>query len=231
MRRAAVLGKGALAAHACEVIAALPGTVLDAVIPNASEPQWDLCLSDYVAQRWPEVRVIDSGDWRDLEPGRCDLVFSVLYDKIIGPGLIDATQQIINCHPGRLPGYRGTRPVNWALRNREHLHGITIHVIDQGIDSGPIIAEAAFSIWPDVDEVKDVWQRAMEHGRLLISDTLPRLERIVPRPQDASLAVTHCSRDNHALGYRSDWTRELSGQTSTADSTTSTSRSAASGRP
>jgi hypothetical protein len=39
MRRAAVLGKGALAAHACDVLAGLDGTVLDTVIPNAPEPQ------------------------------------------------------------------------------------------------------------------------------------------------------------------------------------------------
>ncbi|MDH6129735.1 formyltransferase family protein [Kitasatospora sp. GP82] len=210
MRRAAVLGKGALAAHACETIAALPETVLDTVIPNASEPEWDIRLSDYVSKRWPEVRILRSGDWRELEPGRCDLVFSVLYDKIIGPGLIDNTERIINCHPGRLPQYRGARPVNWALHNRENLHGITIHVIDSGIDSGPVLTEALFSIWPDIDEVEDVWQRSMEHGRLLISDTLPRLDRIVPRPQDTSAAVTHYSRDSTALGNRSDWTRVIS---------------------
>ncbi|MGE7438002.1 formyltransferase family protein [Kitasatospora sp. NPDC001175] len=210
MRRAAVLGKGSLAAHACEAIADLPGTALDTVIPNAVEPEWDLRLSDYVAERWPETRIIRSGDWRDLEPGRCDLVFSVLYDKIIGPSLINTTPQIINCHPGRLPRYRGARPVNWALANCEQLHGITIHAIDTGIDSGPILAEAVFSIWPDTDEVKDVWDRAMRYGRQLISDTLPRLDHIVPRPQDHSEAVTHYSRDNTALGYRSDWTRAAS---------------------
>ncbi|GAA1500784.1 hypothetical protein GCM10009760_62830 [Kitasatospora kazusensis] len=210
MRRAAVFGKGALAAHACEVIAALRNTVLDTVVPNAVEPEWDVCLSDYVALHLPATRILHSGDWRDLEPGRCDLVFSVLYDKIIGPGLINATQQIINCHPGRLPGYRGVRPVNWALRNRETLHGITIHVIDSGIDSGPVIAEAAFSIWPDIDEVQDVWARAMNYGHMLISDTLPRLDRITPRAQDASLAVTHYSRHNDELHDRSNWTRNTS---------------------
>ncbi|GAA3821391.1 hypothetical protein GCM10022226_47130 [Sphaerisporangium flaviroseum] len=137
-------------------------------------------------------------------------MFSVLYDKIIGPSLIDNTEQILNCHPGRLPEYRGARPVNWALRNGETVHGITIHRIDSGIDTGPIIAEALFSIWPDIDEVTDVWQRSMRYGRLLISDTLPRLDQIVPRPQDDARAVTHFSRDNAALGDRSDWTRSMS---------------------
>lgn len=211
MRRAVVLGKGTLAMHACETIAALPDTVLDTVVPVMPEPGWDVSLAETVQTRWPDVRVISSGDWRDLEPGRCDLVVSVLYDKIIGLELIQATPQIINCHPGRLPQYRGVRPVNWALRNGDHLAGITLHAIDEGIDSGPVLAEALFSIWPEVDEVRDVWWRAIAHGRRLISDTLPRLDRITPRPQDPALAMTHYSRDNHHLHERADWTRALSG--------------------
>jgi methionyl-tRNA formyltransferase len=209
VRRAAVLGKGELAVHACEIIAGLPGTVLDTVVPKP-EPAWDLSLSQAAAQRWPDARVLHSGDWRDLEPGRCELVVSVLYDRIIGRSLIDATPTIINCHPGRLPQYREARPGNWALRNGEDLHGITVHVIDPGIDSGPVLGEALFSIWPEVDEVRDVWARAMAHGRLLLSDVLPRLEQITPRKQDESLAVTHYSRDNGQLGDRADWTRALS---------------------
>ncbi|MBB4926263.1 hypothetical protein [Kitasatospora kifunensis] len=50
----------------------------------------------------------------------------------------------------------------------------------------------------------------MEHGRLLISHTLPRLDQIAPRPQDAALAVTNYSRDIDALGDRSNWTRAVS---------------------
>ncbi|MEU0663931.1 formyltransferase family protein [Streptomyces lavendulocolor] len=210
MRRAAVLGKGALAAHACEVIAGLPNTVLNAVVPNADEPEWDVRLSDVVAERWPETRIVTSGDWRELEPGRCDLVFSVLYDRIIGRSLIDATRMIVNCHPGRLPQYRGARPVNWALLNGESIHGVTIHAIDAGIDSGPVFAQALFSIWPEIDEVRDVWERSMRHARLLISDTLPRLDRIAPRLQAEERAVTHYMRENHLLGERADWTRATS---------------------
>lgn len=209
MKRAAVLGKGSLAAHACETIAALPDMLLDTVVPVADEPDWDILLSGYVTKRWPATRVLHSGDWRELD-GRFDLVFSVLYDRIIGPDLMHRAERIINFHPGRLPQYRGVRPVNWTLRNREHLHGVTIHVIDTGVDTGPVLAEALFSIWPDTDEVHDVWMRSMEHGRLLISHTLPHLDHITPRPQDENAAVTHRTLDNHQLGDRSDWTRQTS---------------------
>ncbi|GAA1034323.1 MULTISPECIES: formyltransferase family protein [Amycolatopsis] len=206
-RRVAVLGKGTLAVHACETLVQLPDAVLDTVVPVRPEPEWDISLTDTVSARWPQAHIIASGDWRELEPGRCDLVVSVLYDKIIGPDLVASTPMIVNCHPGRLPQHRGVRPVNWALRNGDHLAGITVHVVDDGIDSGAILGETLFSIWPDVDEVRDVWQRAIGHGRRLLTDTLPRLDRITPRPQDPALATTHYSRDNHLLGERSDWTR------------------------
>ncbi|MGA5558838.1 formyltransferase family protein [Streptomyces lavendulocolor] len=111
---------------------------------------------------------------------------------------------------GRLPQYRGARPVNWALLNGESIHGVTIHAIDAGIDSGPVFAQALFSIWPEIDEVRDVWERSMRHARLLISDTLPRLDRIAPRLQAEERAVTHYMRENHLLGERADWTRATS---------------------
>ncbi|MEU8824094.1 formyltransferase family protein [Streptomyces sp. NPDC048636] len=210
MRRAAVLGKGRLAVHACRTIAALPDTVLDTVIPNAPEPEWDVSLADCVAECWPDTRLLRSGDWRELEPGRCHLIVSALYNKIIGSSLIDATDKIINCHPGRLPQYRGARPVNWALHNGEYLHGVTVHVIDAGIDSGPILGEVQFSIWPEVDEVRDVWDRSMRHAQHLLSDVLPRLGHITPRPQGETKAVTHYLRDSDQLGDRTDWTRTAS---------------------
>jgi len=74
----------------------------------------------------------------------------------------------------------------------------------------PILGEALFSVWPDVDEVREVWERTMDYGQLLISHTLARLDRITARQQDAAQAVTHYSRDNDRLGDRRDWTRALS---------------------
>ncbi|MCX4647971.1 MULTISPECIES: hypothetical protein [unclassified Streptomyces] len=50
----------------------------------------------------------------------------------------------------------------------------------------------------------------MRYGSPLISDTLPRLDRITPHPQDETLAATHHSRDNGRLGERDNWTRAAS---------------------
>jgi methionyl-tRNA formyltransferase len=206
-RTAAVIGKGVMAMHACDVLAALPGWDLRTVLTTDVEPTWDACLSEHVATGHPGVALDRSGDWRNLIGAGLDLVFSVMYDRIIGAELIDGGGQILNLHPGRLPYYRGVRPINWALRNGDRTHGLTIHQVDAGVDTGPIVAMVEFPIWPQAEEVRDVWRRCNDYGALLITDTLRRLDDLEPRPQDDSLAREHRSRDNHLLGDRLTWTR------------------------
>jgi len=55
----------------------------------------------------------------------------------------------INCHAGKLPYYRGRNILNWALINDEKEFGITVHYVDEGIDTGDIILQ---DIYPITDE-------------------------------------------------------------------------------
>ena len=89
--------------------------------------------------------------------------------------------------------------MNWALRNGETTHGVTLHDIAPGIDG---ISQVTFSIYPDVDEVEDVYARALEHGWTLLRTTPPMPDAIQPTPQDESLATTCTRRDDAALGDR-----------------------------
>jgi methionyl-tRNA formyltransferase len=52
----------------------------------------------------------------------------------------------INCHAGKLPFYRGRNILNWALINDEKEFGITVHYIDEGIDTGDIILQRSYPI-------------------------------------------------------------------------------------
>lgn len=58
---------------------------------------------------------------------------------------------IINCHAGKLPYYRGRNILNWALINDEKEFGITVHYVDEGIDTGDIILQDTYSITDDDD--------------------------------------------------------------------------------
>jgi methionyl-tRNA formyltransferase len=75
----------------------------------------------------------------------CEVFISVLYDQIIPKEFIDK-HRCFNFHPGILPGYRGSGAYSWALINKEKHAGVTLHEIDEDIDTGPIIDVRTFSI-------------------------------------------------------------------------------------
>lgn len=68
----------------------------------------------------------------------------------------------INCHAGRLPFYRGRNILNWALINGEKSFGITVHYIDEGIDTGDIIHQVEIEITLE-DDYSSILQKAYSH--------------------------------------------------------------------
>src|SRR5439155_9931615 len=52
----------------------------------------------------------------------------------------------VNVHTGLLPEYRGGHVLQWALLNGEHETGVTLHYMDEGLDTGPIVAQTRFPI-------------------------------------------------------------------------------------
>ncbi len=80
-----------------------------------------------------------------------ELNLSFSYDQIIRHPLLGAAPLgFLNCHAGMLPRYRGRNVVNWALANGEREIGLTIHYLDEGIDTGDLLVQEALSIaWED----------------------------------------------------------------------------------
>lgn len=68
-------------------------------------------------------------------------------------------QATLNLHAGRLPAYRGGSPLNWQLINGEAYAGVSVIRVDEGIDTGPIMAEASFPIGP-CDTIVQLHQKA-----------------------------------------------------------------------
>ena len=77
----------------------------------------------------------------------CDILVSMSFNQIFRKDIINLTPiGIINCHAGKLPFYRGRNILNWVLINDEKEFGITVHFVDEGIDTGDIILQETFSI-------------------------------------------------------------------------------------
>ena len=211
-QRTILLGKGTLAIRIGEWFLDSPRHDLVAVVPVMPEPEWTDSLTDWASSTG--VPCVSSGDWRDLSRGGkiriADLGFSVFYDRILPAELIARFDRVLNLHNGPLPRYRGVGPINWALKAEERSHGVTIHEITPGIDDGPVVAQLTYSIYPEFDEVVDVYGRALEYGWVLFRETMPILDRITPRPQDEREATYYSASDFPLLGERQGFTRELS---------------------
>ena len=96
----------------------------------------------------------------------------------------------VNIHPSLLPRYRGTAPVPGAILNGDTFTGLSIMLMDPGMDTGPVLSRAQIPIAP-ADTTGSLMSRLSLVGAQTLLDVLPRLARseIVPQPQDEDKAT------------------------------------------
>jgi len=87
-----------------------------------------------------------------------DILISVMYDKLLDKHTVD-TKKCFNFHPGVLPEYRGAGAYSWVLLNGERKTGVTLHEINEGIDTGDIIEIREFLISSN-DTAHSLFRRA-----------------------------------------------------------------------
>lgn len=106
----------------------------------------------------------------------CDLFVSMSFNQIFRKQIFDLPRlKTINCHAGKLPFYRGRNILNWALINDEKEFGITIHYVDEGIDTGDIILQRCFEI-NEHDTYKDLLEKAHEECAIILFDAIKLLQ-------------------------------------------------------
>lgn len=118
-----------------------------------------------------------------------DAAVVVAYGRILPSAFLRAPLRgCINLHFSLLPKYRGAAPVNWALVRGERETGVTTMMMDEGLDTGPVLLQKSEPI-RDGETAPQLLARLSEVGAGLLSDTLARLEEIEPRPQDDAVAT------------------------------------------
>lgn len=94
-----------------------------------------------------EKNINDSEFLAKKEVSYCDLFVSMSFNQIFKKNTFTLPPLgTINCHAGKLPFYRGRNILNWSLINDENEFGITVHYVDEGIDTGDIIRQTCFEI-------------------------------------------------------------------------------------
>ena len=96
---------------------------------------WDLALTEATAAYEP------------------DLVVSAGFMKIVGPAVLaEYAGRLINTHPALLPAFPGAHAVREALAAGTPVTGATVHVVDDGVDTGPVLAQREVAVRPGDDE-------------------------------------------------------------------------------
>jgi len=108
------------------------------VVPFADYPDradWDAALADAIASYEP------------------DLVVLAGFMRLLGPPVLERFPgRVVNTHPALLPAFPGAHAVRDALAYGVKVTGVTVHLVDDGIDTGPILAQVAVGVRPDDDE-------------------------------------------------------------------------------
>lgn len=132
---------------------------------------------------------------------------AVAYGQILRPEFLAIPPRgVVNVHPSLLPKYRGASPIPAAILAGDELTGVTIMLMDAGMDSGPILAQSTHPVDPD-DTTGTLSDKLAAFGADLLAETLPRWlhDDIEPHPQDPALATTTSllRKEDGAI----DWTR------------------------
>ncbi len=112
-----------------------------------------------------------------LQAHEADLVVTAGFMRVLGGPVIEAFEnRIINSHPALLPSFPGAHAVRDSVESGVKVTGCTIHIVDEGVDTGPIIAQSPVTV-RDGDTVESLHERIKEHERTLLVDVLGRIVR------------------------------------------------------
>lgn len=126
----------------------------------SSREHWDRALADTVA---------------GFEP---DLVVLAGFMKLVGAQFLDRFGgRVVNTHPALSPSFPGMHGPADALAHGVKVTGCTLFVVDDGVDTGPILAQRAVEVRPD-DDVTTLHERIKVAERAMLVDTVGRMARV-----------------------------------------------------
>ena len=139
---------------------------------RAGVPTFAVALADH-----PDRAAWDAALTAAVAAHRPDLVVSAGFMKVLGPAfLAGAGCPVINTHPALLPAFPGTRGVADALAYGVKVTGATVHFVDAGVDTGPVLAQTAVAVAPG-DTVDALHERIKVEERRLLVRTVAELVR------------------------------------------------------
>jgi phosphoribosylglycinamide formyltransferase 1 len=141
----------------------------DRAAPEAPPPG----LAPELLRSWPQ-RGPGARERREAEIARwftargVETVVAAGWLWILTPAFLAAFEdRVVNVHPTLLPAFPGRHSVERAIEHGVRVHGVTVHRVDAGVDTGPILAQAALPVFDDPDAAEVRRRLAPLEGRLL----------------------------------------------------------------
>lgn len=139
---------------------------------RAGLPTFTLRLADY-----PSREDWDAALARECQRHRPDLVVLAGFMKLVGKAFLESFGgRCVNTHPALLPSFPGTHGVRDALAHGVKVTGCTVLLVDEGVDAGPIVAQASVPVADDDDEAT-LHERIKVAERALLVATVGRMVR------------------------------------------------------
>ncbi|MBE6094916.1 MAG: methionyl-tRNA formyltransferase [Schwartzia succinivorans] len=178
MLRLGYFGDGAWATKALLKIEANPAFSVAFIVLRYRMPDKELgALAQKLKIPCFCVPDVNASDFLDtIRAFSVDINVSMSFDQILKSAIIQlAPKGFINCHAGALPFYRGRNILNWALINGEKQFGVTVHYVDEGIDTGDIILQRFAPILRE-DRYGDLLNKASDLCAETLYDALVQID-------------------------------------------------------
>jgi methionyl-tRNA formyltransferase len=170
-------------------------------------PVKEVALKHGIQVLQPE-RIKDSAFLDTLKTLAPEVIVVVAYGKILPTAILTMPPRgCINLHSSLLPRYRGAAPINWAIIKGERESGVTTMIMDEGMDTGPILLQEVVPIGDD-DTAQTLHNRLSDRGAGLLARTVSRVidETIKPVSQDDSKATYApvLKKEDGCIAWKSD---------------------------
>ena len=136
-------------------------------------------------------KLSDEGVYEAIVEAKPDFIVVAAFGQLL-PRLILDIAPCINLHASLLPQYRGASPVQQSLLNDDTFTGVTAMLMEEGLDSGPILGYRYFKIPKDMI-LPELMNRLSDDACGLTTDIIHRFETLEPMEQNRAMA-THCKK-------------------------------------
>lgn len=136
-------------------------------------------------------KLSDDGIYEAIVEAKPDLIVVAAFGQLLPKSILEIAP-CINLHASLLPQYRGASPVQQSLLHSDAFTGVTAMLMEEGLDSGPILGYRYFKI-PETMLLPELMDRLSDDAAILTTQVIHHFDTLVPIEQNRAMA-TYCKK-------------------------------------